>query len=580
MSYSSHYQQHTYDPSSLIQQIYDQPANDYYTYSYPNPQYTSVQSYSYPNLTIQPSQHEQQEPHPPGVTAPPLHQDQSSYFQYHAHSAAAGVPTVGPQHRGVDSGVGIVHQPLTVLYLGSSCLKLVLSFAEVHSHKELGRSRNSVYAYESSFLIFPCSFKGQIVQSSYGGFSIVNSVAPPRATQTHLSPQPNVRGRSYRVRGRGKGHVIHKHVAHGQERTTSTEGGSHIQGESLPPMAEPYVSSFGPISTTIHGQTHIMPALPPPRLAWCELCRVDCNTLDILEQHKNGKKHKKKLKVFEELQNLNSRVIGRQMEQTSSSQLKPEVPPQADQIKQSEKQIQQESLPSQAINEESKVAVENRELEKVKPTEEIGKKVIDHSEGLTRGLKRKMRGGKVGKRMRPCDQPKRTAEPPKPKEVIPLVCELCNVKCESLIVFQSHLAGKKHKSKAKRFLGQEETLGQEVLPALRPANQDSNASTFVAFHQQGLSNEKIVDVQASTVETNVKSTKLETTVSQPQMLVANSGDKILVNIEGISEEGHLQGGAQSNCPAGGLLTEQVERVATTGMSKPVTPQAALNGVSV
>ncbi|KAK4397438.1 hypothetical protein Sango_1580400 [Sesamum angolense] len=561
MSYSSHYQQQTYDPSSLTQQIYDQPANDYYTYSYPNPQYTSVQSYSYPNLTVQPSQHEQQEPYPPGVTVPPLHQDQSSYFQYHTHSAAAGVLPVGPQHRGVDSGVGIVHQPKCIVT--KSWEDLAIQYMHM-SHP---------------FLYFLVPSK--IVQSSYGGFSIVNGVAPPRATQTHLSPQPNVRGRSYRVRCRGRGHVIHKHVAtRGQERTTSTEGGSHIQGESLPPMAEPYVSSFGPISTTIHGQTHIMPALPPPRLAWCELCRVDCNTLDILEQHKNGKKHKKKLKVFEELQNLNSRVIGKQMEQTSSSQLKPEVPPQADQIKQFEKQIQQESLPSQAINEESKVAVENRELEEAKPTEEIGKKVIDHSEGLTRGLKRKMRGGKVGRRMKPCDQPKRTVEPPKPKEVIPLVCELCNVKCESLIVFQSHLAGKKHKSKAKRFLGQEETLGQEVLPALRPANQDSNASTFVAFHHQGLCNEKIVDVQASTVETNVESTKLEATVSQPQMLVANFGDKILVNIEGISEEGHPQGGAQCNCPAGGLVTEQVEGVAMTGMSKPVTSQTALNGVSV
>ncbi|XP_011093297.1 uncharacterized protein LOC105173303 [Sesamum indicum] len=526
MNYSSHYQQQTYDPSSLTQQIYDQPANDYYTYSYPNPQYTSVQPYSYPNLIVQPSQHEQQELHPPGVTAlppPPPHQDQSSNFQYHAHTAAAAVLPVGPQHGGVDSGIGVVHQP--------------------------------------------------IVQSSYEGFSIVNGVAPLGAAQTHLSPQPNVRGRPYRVRGRGRGRVMHKHVAaRGQERTISTQGGSHIQGGSLPPMAQPYASSFGPISTAIHSPAHIMPALPPPRLAWCEFCRVDCNTLDILEQHKNGKKHKKKLKVFEELQNLNSRVIGRQMEQISSSQLKLEVPLQSDE--RSEKQIQQESLPSQAINEDNKVAVGNRELEDAEPTEEPGKKVIDHSEGLAHGLKRKMRGGKVGRRTRPCDRSKRTVEPPKPKEVIPLVCELCNVKCESPIVFQSHLAGKKHKSKAKRFLGQQETFGQEVLPALRPANQDANA-----FHQQGFRNENTGN-KASTVETNVKSTKLEATVSQPQALVANSGVQILVNIEGISEEGYPQSGAQSDCLVGALVTEQVEGVVTTGTLEPVTSQTTLDGASV
>ncbi|KAL0373350.1 UNVERIFIED_CONTAM: hypothetical protein Sradi_3250700 [Sesamum radiatum] len=520
MNYSSHYQQ-TYDSSSLTQQIYNQPANDYYAYSYPDPQYTSVQPYSYPNFTVQPSQHEQQEPHPPGVTAPPPpppHQDQSSYFQYHAHSAATAVLPVGPQHGGVDSGVRVVHQPpivqLKFLYLGvgSSCLKLFLSFAEVHSHKELGRSRDSVYAYVSSFLIFLGSFKGQIVQSSYGGFGIVNGVLPPGAAQTHLSPQPNVWGRPYRVRGRGRGRVMHKHAAsRGQERTVSTQSGSHIQGEPLPPMAQPYASSFGPISTPIHGPAHIMPALPPPRLAWCELCRVDCNTLDILEQHKNGKKHKKKLKVFEELQNLNSRVIGRQMQQPSSSQLKPEVPLQPGQIEQSEKQIQEESLPSQAINEESKVAVENRELEEAEPIEEPGKKMIDHSE--TRGLKRKMRGGKVGRRMRPCDRPKRNVEPPKPKEVIPL-----------------------------------DFVMKRLLKLRLP------------------------------VETNVKSTKLEAAVSQPQALAANSEAQILVNIEGISEARHPQRGAQGDCPAGGLVTEPVEGVATIGTSEPVTSQT--DGTSI
>ena len=39
---------------------------------------------------------------------------------------------------------------------------------------------------------------------------------------------------------------------------------------------------------------------------------------------------------------------------------------------------------------------------------------------------------------------RRPVEPPKKKQVVPLICELCNVKCDSQIVFNSHLLRKKH----------------------------------------------------------------------------------------------------------------------------------------
>ncbi|RZS23828.1 hypothetical protein BHM03_00056823 [Ensete ventricosum] len=41
------------------------------------------------------------------------------------------------------------------------------------------------------------------------------------------------------------------------------------------------------------------PFLPP---AWCDICRVDCNSLEVLEQHKNGKRHKKTVQRIQEIQ--------------------------------------------------------------------------------------------------------------------------------------------------------------------------------------------------------------------------------------------------------------------------------------
>ncbi|XP_024992344.1 uncharacterized protein LOC112526316 isoform X3 [Cynara cardunculus var. scolymus] len=153
----------------------------------------------------------------------------------------------------------------------------------------------------------------------------------------------------------------------------------------------------------------------PPCMAWCELCRVDCNTLEILENHKNGKKHKKNLKVQEELQKLAAA-------KTQETQMAaPEKP-------------------------------ENSGLTKVES------QVVESQEQGS-GLKRKMRDGE-----------RKSAEPSKkPKEIIPFICELCDVKCESAPTFDSHLKGKKHAFNLQRFQEQQASLGQAALQALYPA---------------------------------------------------------------------------------------------------------------
>lgn len=37
-------------------------------------------------------------------------------------------------------------------------------------------------------------------------------------------------------------------------------------------------------------------------IAWCDICRVNCDSLEILEQHKNGKQHKKTMQRSEHRQ--------------------------------------------------------------------------------------------------------------------------------------------------------------------------------------------------------------------------------------------------------------------------------------
>lgn len=213
--------------------------------------------------------------------------------------------------------------------------------------------------------------------------------------------------------------------------------------------------------------SHAVPLWPPPRMAWCELCRVDCNTSEILEQHKNGKKHKKNLQVYEELQNLNRVITGMQNQQMLISESNPEVV-QSERVEGSgEKQALTENLPF--------------EISVAGPTNEAeSNSVMNHSEAWGRGSKRNMRGGgRGGKRMR-------TSEPPKPKQVIPFICDLCNVKCESQVVLDSHLAGRKHLSNFKRFHGYQAVLGAAVLQALCQANPNIASTSFIPqVHQQG-----------------------------------------------------------------------------------------------
>ncbi|OVA16120.1 zinc finger protein [Macleaya cordata] len=131
--------------------------------------------------------------------------------------------------------------------------------------------------------------------------------------------------------------------------------------------------------------------------------------------------------------------------------------------------------------------VEQSEVAEADETEATTRKrKMDRFDTGRRGLKSKLRGGRGGKRMRMVEQqrPSRHVEPP--KEAVPIICDLCNVKCDTQAVFDCHLAGKKHLSKLKRFQGHQAMYGPVGLQALYPPNPNTQ-SIFVPqvqHHQQ------------------------------------------------------------------------------------------------
>ncbi|KAK6120719.1 hypothetical protein DH2020_045535 [Rehmannia glutinosa] len=513
MNYSANYQQQGYDPSSQTPQFYNQPTENYYPYSYPNPQYAITQPHSYHSLNVQPSQHEEQEPNPPGVTVPqPPQQDQNAYYQYYDHGAAAAVLAVGPQQGGVDAGVAMVQQPKLSVH-GTQLAELSgLSISALYkhatppaqdqtisiqgsSHIQVGPPQPMPQSYASSFGPIPTPFQGPAHST--------HVLPPSKKLWCELCSVECNSIEIFNLHQNGKKHQ--KKLKTFEDLQNPNKG---VVGRQMEQTLTSELKSEDQIEASGVQQLEL------PR---CELCKVDCNSLEILNQHKNGKKHMKKLKMFEKLQNRNKSSIGQQMEQ-STSELKSEVPSQPDQTKASEnQQPQQESLPSQDINEET---IEKQKVEEVEPTEETEEKVtVDGSESLGRGFKRKMRG--------------------------------------------CHLVGKKHQLNAKRFMSHQEALGQQILQTLAPVLQ--------ALHQQNPNNStpfaSQLHFQGLAPNTNLESAQVEA-ISQPQSLPANFGPSVTFNAERNSNEGHSESGVPINYPTGSLDAAKMESVATG--TEPIT----------
>ncbi|XP_049380266.1 uncharacterized protein LOC125844935 isoform X2 [Solanum stenotomum] len=325
-----------------------------------------------------------------------------------------------------------------------------------------------------------------------------------------LSKSREIAPSSYKGKGKRGGRPYrggaHGHLGGGQQQPSYT----------LPTYAENQPKVFQGASQIQGGLSQVKPSssasgnsapVRPPRMAWCELCRIECNTPEVLEQHKNGKKHKKNLKAYEERQKLNKQMDGAHGNQTTNSEVKPRVSYQpavegsgqlplghlpSETVTGDRQPLPQEKLPPQAVIEEDVGITGKQKVEETDP--------VDHIQGQGRGVKRNLRGGRGGKLMKTQNGSRKPSVAPKPQKMVPLICELCNVKCESVVVFQSHLAGRKHLSNVKDFQGQQAMVGQAALQALYPALQalypalqalcqpSSGASTSVApqGHQHNL----------------------------------------------------------------------------------------------
>ncbi|PWA60856.1 Zinc finger, U1-type [Artemisia annua] len=129
--------------------------------------------------------------------------------------------------------------------------------------------------------------------------------------------------------------------------------------------------------------------------AWCEICKIECNTKDVLDKHKLGKKHQKILSK------LNSAALVTSI--SATTHVNPVVP--------RNPFIGPSENPKKGASGSKKKAETPQELEMKR------RKVLE--------------GGAAASAVR--------------------TCSFCNVVCNSDAVFRFHLAGQKHASMLKKL---------------------------------------------------------------------------------------------------------------------------------
>ncbi|CAN4097778.1 unnamed protein product [Withania somnifera] len=108
------------------------------------------------------------------------------------------------------------------------------------------------------------------------------------------------------------------------------------------------------------------------------------------------------------------------------------------------------------------------------------KPMMNQSGNQKSGVKRKTLVG--GTKNKNISKAKRLAfEPSKSKVVVPLMCDLCNVKCGTQEILKQHLLGSQHMSMVKCFEGHHPIYGQVGLQEIYPPNPVTNSP----HHSQG-----------------------------------------------------------------------------------------------
>lgn len=199
---------------------------------------------------------------------------------------------------------------------------------------------------------------------------------------------------------------------------------------------------------------------PQREIAWCELCQVGCNSFEILEQHKNGKRHKKNLQRVGELKKVVSVSTDVQNQGTGIGAV-------LEGLQEHEKAQQGEANPitnGTPCDMDSDNKSENGSVLTQPPCslmELSNHLLVDNTDQRSNsGKKHKIKGSKtVAKRVKSVPAP--------------VVCEICNVKCDTHEVFDRHLSGKKHISKVKLSQRRQPMHGKIGLQAVYPCSPAS-----------------------------------------------------------------------------------------------------------
>ncbi|XP_059299153.1 uncharacterized protein LOC132051911 [Lycium ferocissimum] len=218
----------------------------------------------------------------------------------------------------------------------------------------------------------------------------------------------------------------------------------------------------------------------PAGIGRCEVCNIDTGSAGILKHHQTGKRHKRNLAKLEA--NENGSVNDSQNVLKPSGDLEPGTSLKPDNLlgEEETKQKLPENIPLDTLPSENKLETE----QKINNAQQAGNQ--------KRGVKRKMLVG-GGKKKKASKAKRMAIGPSNPKVVIPLTCDLCNVKCSSRELLRLHLLGKNHKSKLKCTEGHHPIYGQQGLQALYPPNPVTNSLCNLQGAQQVSNDAQVSD---------------------------------------------------------------------------------------
>lgn len=321
---------------------------------------------------------------------------------------------------------------------------------------------------------------------------------------------PQFSGVNQPFRGSNLGHFAHHHASvggptiNGRVHRRKKHKGSHkinegtkLSNNNRKPSADAQAAEATATCQASNNAIHKAPT-QGGKAAWCELCRVECTSIDILEQHKNGKRHKKNMQRAEQLKNT-----ANNLEAPSQNHQDPGAGPGPDSSQLCNNALQGDVLAK--IDGNSGGAITDVQINTVGQADnQTGSSQNLHlqSQVETRksGKKRKIKGGGEWERQKKLEATAQPNKPPQSKVVGPIVCDLCNIRCDTREVFDRHLSGKKHLARRIRFEGHRAQYGSLGLQALYPPNPA--ATPLVSHPQSGLEPQTLNAVPSAAPDQN------------------------------------------------------------------------------